>query len=45
MNYWVIHMAELRHNFEMIEKVKKGIIGVGWAEIEDLTKYNSREEF
>jgi restriction system protein len=38
-------MAELRHNFEMIEKVKKGIIGVGWAEIEDLTKYNTREEF
>ena len=38
-------MAELHHNFEMIEKIKKGIIGVGWAEIEDLTKYNSREEF
>jgi len=39
MNCWVIHMAKLRHDFEMVEKViKDGIIGVGRSEIEDLKK-------
>ena len=38
-------MAELRHNLELAKIVEKGIIGVGWGEIKDLTKYNTREEF
>lgn len=38
-------MAELRHNLELAKRVEKGIIGVGWGGIKDLTKYKTREEF
>lgn len=46
MNYWVIHMAELRHNPDMLRTLKqKSLIGVGWSEIKDLNKYSTRGDF
>ncbi|MBN1861629.1 MAG: restriction endonuclease [Candidatus Thermoplasmatota archaeon] len=46
MNHWVVHLDELRYNPDLINIVEnKGLIGVGWPDIDDLNKYKTREDF